>query len=430
MAQGAQGLSAAINPRKLTCPARLRELFIRWPSTIDFMMQQERTTPVAPRNIFYAWQTDSDKRFNRYFIEDCLKRAIRKLHREDLSDLVIDRDTKNVPGMPDIGHTILEKIANSAVVVADLTIINPKEVRRTDERPVCNPNVLFELGYAFGALDPQVMVGVFNTTFGEIEELPFDLRPKRLMTYRLSADDEKAKSRQKLVDELAAAIKDCLGDTEQDQIHRNSQIHELLSYLRIFATEIGEWYGIETLRKTIQDDLAAAQELSDLLRRNAYSNAALGPANYIIRSIEAATTLELNEENWPEIKRCISSVAMSAQRIDHVCRLEPDQHSHDELVRRARAMPTELDGHVENLQNGQYHWLDLEKLSIELRKLAFSSLVPQHPQFVARLDEISLNLRRHVLRWAKDTPKKDEAIGAIRDIREQLAQLIDKYGLS
>jgi predicted nucleotide-binding protein len=133
---------------------------------------------MATGNIFYSWQTDSNDRLNRYFIEDCLKRAIRKLNREDLSDLVIDRDTKNVPGMPDIGHTILEKIANSAVVVADLTLINPAAVRRSDERPVSNPNVLFELGYAFGTLGPQAMVGVLNTTSGKIEELPFDLRPK------------------------------------------------------------------------------------------------------------------------------------------------------------------------------------------------------------------------------------------------------------
>src|SRR5687767_9994595 len=101
---------------------------------------------MASRTVLYSWQTDSDDRFNRYFIEDCLKRAIRKVNREDLSDLLIDRDTKDVPGMPDIGHTILEKIAKSAIVVADVTIINPATVRRPNERPVSNPNVLFELG--------------------------------------------------------------------------------------------------------------------------------------------------------------------------------------------------------------------------------------------------------------------------------------------
>jgi hypothetical protein len=383
---------------------------------------------MALRNVFYSWQTDSDESFNRSFIEDCLKRAIRKLNREDLSDLVIDRDTKNIPGMPDIGHTILEKIAKSAVVVGDLTLINPAAVRRPDERPVSNPNVLFELGYAFGKLGPQAMVGVFNTTSGEVEELPFDLRPKRLMTYRLAAGDNKAEVRAKLVDALAAAIKQCIGDTEDDQIRRNSRIYRVLSELWLFGTEIEEWYGIENLPEVIKHQLTAAQELPDLMRRSAYSDDALGRAYYIISSLENATTLALNEENWPEIKRHISSAMSTIFLITHFHEFKIDPGYHDELVRRAAAMPAELDGHLEKLQNDQFHRRDLEKLAHELRTMAFKSLVPQHPQFAAGLKEISLDLRRHVLRWAKNTPRKDEAIGAVQDIRERLAQLIDKYG--
>jgi hypothetical protein len=171
--------------------------------------------------------------------EDCLKRAIRKLNREDLSDLLIDRDTKSVPGMPDIGHTILEKIAKSAVVVADVTIINPAAVRRPDERPVSNPNVLFELGYAYRKLSPNAIIGVLNTASGEVEELPFDLWPKRLMTYRLAADDDKAEVRAKLVDAFAAAIRQCLGESQLDS-HFNSPLHgkeclETLLSLQRFA---------------------------------------------------------------------------------------------------------------------------------------------------------------------------------------------------
>lgn len=186
----------------------------------------ESITRINQQNIFYSWQTDTNESLNRYFIEDCLKRAIKKLNREDLSDLVIDRDTKNVPGMPDIGHTILEKITKSTVVVADLTIINPSSVRRPQERPVSNPNVLFELGYAFGTLGPKAMVGVFNTTSGKIEELPFDLRPKRLMTYRLAVGDDKVGVRMKLVNDLTDAIRQCLGDTEDDQIRRSLEFME------------------------------------------------------------------------------------------------------------------------------------------------------------------------------------------------------------
>jgi len=383
---------------------------------------------MVPRNVFYAWQTDSDESFNRSFIEDCLKRAIRKLNRENLSDLVIDQDTKNVPGMPDIGHTILEKIAKSVVVVADLTLINPAAVRRPDERPVSKPNVLFALGDAFGTLGPQAMVGMFNTTSGEVEELPFDLRPKRLMTYRLAAGDNQAEVRAKLVDALAAAIKHCLGDTEDDQIRRNSRIHRVLSELWLFGTAIEEWYGIKNLAEVIQNHLTDALELPDLMGQNSYSDDALGRVYYIISSLENATTLVLNEANWSELKGHISSAMRTIFLITHFHGFKIGPGYHDELVRRAAAMPAELDGHLEKLQNDQFQRRDLEKLAHELRTMAFKSLVPQHPPFTAGLKEISLDLRRHVLRWAKNTPRKDEAIGAVQDIRERLAQLIDKYG--
>jgi hypothetical protein len=316
------------------------------------------------------------------------------------------------------------------VVVADLTLINLAAVRRPDERPVSNPNVLFELGYAFGTLGPQAMVGVFNTTPGEVEELPFDLRPKRLMTYRLAAGDNKAEVRAKLVDALAAAIKQCLGDTEDEQIRRNSRIHRVLSELWLFGTEIEEWYGIENLPEVIQNHLTAALKLPDLMGKNTYSDDALGRVYYIISSLESATSLVLNEENWSEIKGHISSAMSTIFLITHFHGFKIGPGYHDELVRRAAAMPAELDGHLEKLQNDQFQRRDLEKLAHELRTMAFKSLVPQYPQFTAGLKEISLDLRRHVLRWAKNAPRKDEAIGAVQDIRERLAQLIDKYGAS
>jgi hypothetical protein len=385
---------------------------------------------MSQQNIFYSWQTDSDKRLNRYFIEDCLKQAIRKLNREDLSNLVIDRDTKNVSGMPDIGNTILEKITKSAVVVADLTLINPAAVRRPDERPVANPNVLFELGFAFGVLGSKTIIGVINTSFGEIEELPFDLRPKRLMTYRLTPDDDKAGVREKLVDALASAIMQCLGDTEDEQIRRNSRIHEVLSELWLFGTEIGDWYEIENLRKVIQNNLTIGQELPSLMVQSNYSNAVLNLTSHLISNLESAAILALNEENWPVIKQLIASAGNDASLIHGLLKYKTSQMYHDDLVRRIAAMPAELDEHIEGLQTGQLRRLDLEDLAYELRKLAFKSLAPQHPQFAIGLKEISLDFRQHVLRWAKNTPRKDEAISAVQDIRKRLGQLIDKYGLS
>ena len=142
--------------------------------------------------------------------------------------------------MPDIGHTILEKIAKSAVVVADLTLINPVAVRRPDERPVCNPNVLFELGYAYGRVRPCGDSWSVQYRLWELKELPFDLRPKRLMTYQLAVGDDKAAVRAELVDALTAAIKGCLGDTEDEQSRRRSRMYQRLSELWLFGTEIEE----------------------------------------------------------------------------------------------------------------------------------------------------------------------------------------------
>jgi hypothetical protein len=385
---------------------------------------------MASRNVFYSWQTDSDESFNRYFIEDCVKRAIRKLNREDLSDLVIDRDTKSVPGMPDIGHTILEKIAKSAIVVADVTLINPAAVRRPDERPVSNPNVLFELGYAFGKLGDNAIVGVLNTAFGEIEELPFDLRPKRLMTYRLKARDEKAAVRAKLVDCLAVAIRQCLGDTEEVQIHRISRINQVLSELWLFGEEIEEWYGIDRLPEVIQRNLAAARELPELMAQSGYTNAALNVPSKLISDLQTAATMALNEENWPTIKQRISAAGSYVGSIHHLLGYQIEQGYHDELVRKVAAMPAQLDEHLLGLENSQPPSLDLESLAHELRLAAFKPLIPQHPRFATGLKEISLDLRRHVLRWAKNTRNKDEAIRAVRDIRERLSELIAKYGLT
>jgi len=214
---------------------------------------------MAKLSVFYSWQDDIDRKLNRHFIHDCLVKAVRRLNRqEELNDLVVDRDTKNVPGMPDIGVTVLEKIDKAALVVADLSIINPKEVRRSDERPVSNPNVLFELGYAFGKLGPKRIIGVVSKAFGDAEDLPFDLRPKRLMTYRLTAGDDKTNARQELVDDLTEAIRLSLGESKVEQIKRNTEAKRWMAEIMLLGTEIDEWEGIENLPNVLKSHQLAA----------------------------------------------------------------------------------------------------------------------------------------------------------------------------
>jgi len=138
------------------------------------------------RTIFYIWQSDITPSANRNFILRALEEAAKSLQTDDTLNVepVVDRDTSGVPGSPDIAATIFEKIDASDVVVADVSIINMGQ----PGRPTPNPNVLVELGYALKAKGKQRTVLVFNTAFGKVEDLPFDLRGRRITTYHMPAD--------------------------------------------------------------------------------------------------------------------------------------------------------------------------------------------------------------------------------------------------
>ncbi|CAN5310664.1 hypothetical protein BH20ACI1_BH20ACI1_19030 [soil metagenome] len=137
--------------------------------------------------IFYSWQSDHSNLTNRTFIQDALEKATKLLRNDDSLEVnpVVDRDTKDEPGSPDIVHSIFDKIENSAVFVCDVTIINDE----TDKRPTPNPNVLIELGYALKALGQTRVLLIMNTSYGEIKKLPFDLDHRRVITYGFHETD-------------------------------------------------------------------------------------------------------------------------------------------------------------------------------------------------------------------------------------------------
>jgi len=162
--------------------------------------------------IFYSWQSDTKAAANRTLIQDALEAAAKEL-RADGSiavEPVVERDTKGVPGAPDIGGTILEKIDASAAVVADVTIVS-----RGNGRPTPNPNVLIELGYALKSLGARRLILVQNLAFGGPEDLPFDLRQKRVLTYS-SAEDTPTRvpERRRLQADLKEALALVLTDVD------------------------------------------------------------------------------------------------------------------------------------------------------------------------------------------------------------------------
>jgi hypothetical protein len=155
--------------------------------------------------IFYSWQSDIRAAACRTLIQGALEQAATGMVADGQLEVVpvIDRDTQNVPGSPDIGATILAKIDRATAFVADVTIVG----ETSPGRPTPNPNVLLELGYAIRALGDARIVLVQNTVFGVPEVLPFDLRQKRVLTYE-SAENraERSPERRRLSGALQAAL--------------------------------------------------------------------------------------------------------------------------------------------------------------------------------------------------------------------------------
>lgn len=138
------------------------------------------------RTIFYSWQNDLEKKTHRNFIENCLKAALRILEKDARIYMEYDRDTNGVNGSPDITTTIFDKIDKSVLFVCDVSIINSDY----NGRKTPNPNVLMELGYAANKLGWDRIICLFDINTGTIEELPFDLRQKRITIYDANKKDE------------------------------------------------------------------------------------------------------------------------------------------------------------------------------------------------------------------------------------------------
>ncbi len=103
--------------------------------------------------IFYAWQSDRPSGANRSFIEQAAKKAITELQAqaefEDSPRPALDKDTQGVPGTPAIADSILQKIDECGVFLADVTYVATGDAAtQRDAKRLPNPNVLLELGYA------------------------------------------------------------------------------------------------------------------------------------------------------------------------------------------------------------------------------------------------------------------------------------------
>lgn len=193
--------------------------------------------------IFFSWQSDLPNKTNRNLIENSIKLALKKMNQDSPYSLIteIDRDTKGVLGSPDIVDSILTKIDKCSLFIADISIINSSlNGKRTP-----NPNVLFELGYAVKCLGWDRVICVFNSDFGDVSELPFDLRNRRILTYETSNISE---TRKKLADIFKQIIDKNYYTLEQ--VQEVSDFYSIKIYsclINIISRIIKVLYGSETV---------------------------------------------------------------------------------------------------------------------------------------------------------------------------------------
>ena len=193
--------------------------------------------------IFFSWQSDLPNKTNRNLIENSIKLALKKMNQDSPYSLIteIDRDTKGVLGSPDSVDSILTKIDKCGLFIADISIINSSlNGKRTP-----NPNVLFELGYAVKCLGWDRVICVFNSDFGDVSELPFDLRNRRILTYETSNISE---TRKKLADIFKQIIDKNYYTLEQVQEVSDFYSIKIYScFINIISRIIKVLYGSETV---------------------------------------------------------------------------------------------------------------------------------------------------------------------------------------
>jgi hypothetical protein len=150
------------------------------------------TTPAEDPvvRVFYSWQSDLPDETNRSAIRSALKSACLELESELAKEklrLGPDEATRGESGSVNIPLTILKKIGQADIFIADITTINATS---TVGRRTPNPNVVFELGYACAALGWERIILLFNEAHGALPaDVPFDFDRHRISRFSLTVQD-------------------------------------------------------------------------------------------------------------------------------------------------------------------------------------------------------------------------------------------------
>lgn len=147
--------------------------------------------------VFYSWISDREKKTNRVFISRAIRSALEELNNENSSTKslnlnkidseIIECGNKNKTG--DILTFITRELPRCHAHVVDLTFINDSKKIKDSKgkikitRTTPNPNNMFELGISFNCLGVNKVIPVFNKVYGNVSDLPFDVRGLNVIEY-------------------------------------------------------------------------------------------------------------------------------------------------------------------------------------------------------------------------------------------------------
>ena len=112
-------------------------------------------------------------------------------------------------------ESIYKKIEKSKIFIADISIINSESTGRKTP----NPNVLIELGYAARSLGWEKIICIYNIDYGLIDDLPFDLKQRRPLTYSL-----RNKSKAEVRNEISKIISNSIF-----QLHASGSLFDIIN---------------------------------------------------------------------------------------------------------------------------------------------------------------------------------------------------------
>lgn len=207
-------------------------------------MEQAQMSEVF--TVFYCWQSDTPRRHGRDLIREALDRAADRISRDETVPyrVAVHADTENEPGLCNIPETILRRLREADAIVSDLTFVAVNG--DSDEPKYCsNPNVLFELGYAFKAIGPERLICVMNETHGPRANQIFDLAHHRrpIPFTSPNGDVSSAKTVKALSEALERALREVVkfglssGYGGDDEVMHQRQRSEIETYWRSISSQ-------------------------------------------------------------------------------------------------------------------------------------------------------------------------------------------------